>query len=449
MSAPRALTIDPRTCDRLVRRAQCQHPKKLFGYLLGVRSADEVDDLVCFEENARNCPEWRPGFEAYGRYFVDHDDAGFVATPEESWRVQQEIWSRGATEVAVFHTHQRHPANFSRVDYEAHLKQFVDLGHLVVSLRNPHYPRLRAFSVSSAGVNELALAPRRCSRPPRSTTDVPHLFAQFATAGIGGLTPTEIGDLASCIARPGQANGAAAAPELRGGELERYQDLVAPRMTEVADATFVMGTDAVHRAHFCGETPSHRVRLSPFAISQVPVTNELYAVFDESHTYDPAQRLWPAVGVSWEEAVLCGLWFGCRLPSEAEWEYACGTGRHDQWAVAEERELGRLAWYSENSAGVLRDVGTREPNNLGLYDLHGQVWEWCADDYDPSYYAHAPDVDPRCILADGWGKICRGGSIHALAEMCRTRYRQYEPADFRAPDLGFRLARTTDGGGRG
>lgn len=449
MPAPRGIVIDDSTYDMLVRQAQHQHPKKVFGYLLGARRPDEIDDVVFFEENARNLPIWRQEFEAYGKYFVDHDDAGFVATPEESWRVQQEVWSRGATEVAVFHTHQRHPANFSQIDYDTHRRCFVDMWHIILSLRNVRYPRMRAFAVSADGVHELAVARRHCSRRSRGNTDVRDAFVRFATAGLTCLSRSEIEHLAAWTARVDDtAKDPEGLSEYRALREQRFRDLVAPTMTAFAGATFVMGTRREDCGHFCGETPSHRLRLSPFALSRVPVTNEMYAVFDQTHAYAPAESRWPVVDVSWEEAVLCALWFGCRLPTEAEWEYACGMGSRGQWAVAEERELARLAWFSDSSSGVLHDVASREPNRLGLYDLHGQVWEWCADDYDPSYYARSPGVDPLCIAPDGWGKVCRGGSIHALAEMCRTRYRQYEPPDFRASDLGFRLARTCNGGGQ-
>ena len=148
----------PRTLhDRIVATVAERFPQKSFGYLLSDTSAHEPRDFVLFHENIRNDAAWQPHFHTYGRYFVEHDDAGFVATPEEAWRVQKEIWSRGMFEVAAFHSHQRHPGNFSGIDYDLHLARFERLWHLIISLRNPALPQLRAFDVSADGVLELPL----------------------------------------------------------------------------------------------------------------------------------------------------------------------------------------------------------------------------------------------------------------------------------------------------
>jgi proteasome lid subunit RPN8/RPN11 len=143
--------------ERLLAVVREHHPLKSFGYLLSATGPTRPTDFVRFADNIRNSGGWRGKFESFGRYFVEHADAGFVTTPEESWRVEQEIAARGLDEVALFHTHQRHPANFSRVDYELHLSRFHNLWHLIVSMRNPAFPQLRAFAVSHAGVRELPL----------------------------------------------------------------------------------------------------------------------------------------------------------------------------------------------------------------------------------------------------------------------------------------------------
>jgi hypothetical protein len=141
--------------DRLIATAVGRFPTKTFGYLLGRDDPLQPADFVVFRENLRNDGRWRKRFEAYGRYFVDHSDAGFVASPQEAWEMQQEIARRDLVEVGVFHTHQRHPANFSRIDFEMHWRLFESLYHVILSLRNPSFPRLRAFQVSAEGVCEL------------------------------------------------------------------------------------------------------------------------------------------------------------------------------------------------------------------------------------------------------------------------------------------------------
>lgn len=151
------LILGTELCDRLIAAALGRFPTKTFGYLLARDEPLEPVDFVMFHENIRNDGRWRKQFEAYGRYFVDYSDAGFVASPQEAWEVQQEIAGRDLVEVGVFHTHQRHPANFSRIDFELHRRLFESLYHVVVSLRNPSIPRVRAFQVSADGVHELEM----------------------------------------------------------------------------------------------------------------------------------------------------------------------------------------------------------------------------------------------------------------------------------------------------
>jgi len=231
---------------------------------------------------------------------------------------------------------------------------------------------------------------------------------------------------------------------------ERYATFVEPQLRQLGPTVYRMGSPASERAHFCGETPRHRVRLSAFGMAAVPVTNEMYGCFDERRAGLPTEtRRLPAVDVSWFDAAVCALWFGARLPTEAEWEYACGADSPEQWCCDDPAELPRHAWYSENAQDALHPVGTRESNRLGLWDMAGNVWEWCQDDYTPGYRERRPmtglvneDSESRC----GWQvggqahKVSRGGGFLALAEMCRTRYRLHDPPEFWARDLGFRMA---------
>ena len=198
-----------------------------------------------------------------------------------------------------------------------------------------------------------------------------------------------------------------------------------------------MGTSSANARHFCGETPGHSVSLSPFHITRTAVTNELFSLFDKQRlNVSASDRQKPATGITWFEATIFALWMGARLPTEAEWEFACGGRSTGEWCCEDESMLRRYAWYSENSKGTTHTVGTREANPFGLYDLHGNVWEWCQDNYDQDYYSSSPVVNPMNVssASDSMAahpphKVCRGGSMHALAEMCRTRYRFHEPAD--------------------
>lgn len=235
------------------------------------------------------------------------------------------------------------------------------------------------------------------------------------------------------------------------GAAARYDDGLAGGMVAVPAGRFTMGTDEADLGHFYGESPRHEVELSPYLVAATQVTNAQFSLLDASRLDVPAaQRSMPVVGVTWPEAALFAVWTACRLLTEAEWERSCGAGSAGQWCCVDEQDLERYAWYCRNSGAELQPVATREPNALGLFDFHGNVWEWCQDDWDQDWYAVAPAVDPVAAVPPRRGrpadKVTRGGSYHALPEMCRTRYRMHEPAGFLAGDLGFRVARSAPGG---
>lgn len=467
MSVGDHVVLRPDLRERLLQTVQQRLPRKSFGFLISYDESAPASDFVLFEDNIRNSDFWKPRFEAYGPYFVWHDDAGFVATPEESWRRQKAIWKRGMVEVGVFHSHLRHPANFSQIDYDLHMQRFDKLWHLIISVRNSELPQLRAFDVSQHGVRELTLVSDevhtnvqpRCRCTDCSVQD--HAIRQAA----------QLLKLDSC-GRPlcknnrtvytavnallGTGHGEAIDELLTNGFLrdshQRYEEYVAPCMRFIEGGRFNMGTSPLQARHFCGESPCHSVALSPFRLSQVPVTNELFSLFDQMRVNVPAgETQMPAVNLTWFDAAVFAMWMGCRLPSEAEWEFACGSGSESEWCCEDETSLPRYAWYSENTTGVIQPVATREPNPQGLFDLHGNIWEWCRDNYEPCYYSRSPVLDPANLdspaadfAVNSTDKVCRGGSVHALSEMCRTRYRFHEPAEFWGADLGFRLASNQD-----
>lgn len=456
------LPAAPELIERLTSTVLERLPRKSFGYLLSKVGSATATDFVMFEDNVRNSDDWKGRFESYGRYFVEHDDAGFVATPEEAWRVQQEIWNKEEVEVGVFHSHLRHPANFSGIDYDMHVERFDDLWHLIVSMRNPALPQVRAYAVSRDRVREMMLA----SPAADPGAQVAFPLDLLGARGEGGRASTAViasarrclglgrdgrplckdnQAICSCIGELLQSGDQGLIDEflthgfLRGSET-RYAEWIAPGMRKIPRGRFEMGSAAAGRAHFCGETPCHEVVLAPFSLHGTTVTGSLYRLFDDSRAGANAGSV-PATGVTWFDAVVFAMWMGCRLPTEAEWEFACGGGTTAEWGCEAPGDLPRYAWYSENSRGQVHEVGALEPNLHGLHDLHGNVWEWCFDSYDEDFYDRTPVVDPVCLSSPFARRSCRGGSVHALAEMCRTRYRWSEPARFAASDLGFRLAR--------
>jgi formylglycine-generating enzyme required for sulfatase activity len=151
----------------------------------------------------------------------------------------------------------------------------------------------------------------------------------------------------------------------------------------------------------------------------------------------------PVVLVSWNDARAFCRWLSkktgldFRLPTEVEWEFACRAGGQ------EERygDLDDIAWYEYNSQGRTHPVGGKRPNAYGLYDMLGNVWEWCGDRYDKNYYRAGPGTNPA---GPGFGlhRVSRGGSWCSKPPRVRAAFRRHDHPDFRFYRLGFRLART-------
>ena len=163
----------------------------------------------------------------------------------------------------------------------------------------------------------------------------------------------------------------------------------------------------------------------------------------------------PVENVSWERAVeFCQTLSALpdeqkagrmyRLPTEAEWEYACRAGTTTKYSFGEdESRLGEYAWYDSNSGSQTHAVGKKKPNAWGLFDMHGNVWEWCSDWAD--YYPNGEVTDPQGP-SNGSERILRGGSWYYNAGSCRSAVRcQFPPTDQR-DILGFRLALSSPSG---
>ena len=131
---------------------------------------------------------------------------------------------------------------------------------------------------------------------------------------------------------------------------------------------------------------------------------------------------------------------GYRLPTEAEWEYAaCGGNKRKGYKYSGSDNLNAVAWYYDNSGGESHNVATKSPNELGLYDMSGNVWEWCWDWYDSYYYSRGPASNPSGA-SSGLSRVCRGGNYGRSDNICRVTARNYDfPPVVRASGLGFRV----------
>ncbi|MBX7168107.1 MAG: SUMF1/EgtB/PvdO family nonheme iron enzyme [Pirellulales bacterium] len=215
--------------------------------------------------------------------------------------------------------------------------------------------------------------------------------------------------------------------------------------------TFKMGSPAEEPERSIDEH-QHPVTLTRrFSLSQYAVTNELYALFDPGHVsryskykkYSDQPRC-PAIYVSWYDAVSFCLWLGpdYRLPTEAEWEYACRAGTTTPFHFGQELQNSRANYRSDDFKGHTTPVGSYEPNALELWDMHGNVCEWCSDWYGENYYSESPAHDPTGP-SSGRSRVLRGGSWFDDAGSCRSAIRDGFMPDDRIGIMGFRVARTS------
>lgn len=189
-------------------------------------------------------------------------------------------------------------------------------------------------------------------------------------------------------------------------------------MVLISAGEFVMGSPEGEGGS--DEHPRHRVYLDAFYIDKHEVTNALYENCVRAGLCKPqglsrcfvwTQSAWkqgvtlpdesrgdghPVICVDWSRAQTFCQWKGKRLPTEAEWEKAARGGSEGKWSFGDdESRLGGYAWYHGNSKDQTHPVGTKKPNQFGLYDMYGNVWEWVSDWYDENYYKNSPDNNPK------------------------------------------------------
>ena len=235
-------------------------------------------------------------------------------------------------------------------------------------------------------------------------------------------------------------------------------------MVLLPGGTFTMGSNSGGE----DESPAHPVTVSPFAMDRREVNQKIYETLmmaDPSHFKGPDN---PVEQVRWSDAAMfCNtrsqeeglepcydeITFACnfeasgyRLPTEAEWEYACRAGSNSDYDFGSDpQKLSSRACYAKSSSKKTFPTGTRKPNAFGLFDMHGNVFEWCYDVYDPGYYKNSSQKDPRGP-AEGKERVLRGGAWNSSAEACRASYRVSDvpgitDACFAQDTYGFRCVR--------
>jgi sulfatase modifying factor 1 len=214
-----------------------------------------------------------------------------------------------------------------------------------------------------------------------------------------------------------------------------------PVFVRIPAGTFTMGSPTDEAAHHEDEV-QHQVTISrAFELTETEVTNAQYAAFLRDHPEitkpigwtDDAPRDEPVSGVSWEDAQQFAGWLGGRLPTEAEWEYAARAGT----TGSAYGDLSDVAWTGADPGLKKRPVRLKLPNAWGVYDMIGNLEEWCADWYGE--YATEPVTDPTGP-AEGRSRVLRGG-FYGIASTARTAYRGLAYPSDREPSFGIRVAR--------
>ena len=216
------------------------------------------------------------------------------------------------------------------------------------------------------------------------------------------------------------------------------------KMIFVEGGTFTMGaTSEQGDDAYENEYPAHRVTLSDYYIGETEVTQALWkAVMENNPSRFVGDNL-PVECVSYDDVKefitklnqKTGKTF--RLPTEAEWEYAARGGKKSKrYKYAGSDNIDDVAWYDDNSNLRTHPVKTKQPNELGIYDMNGNVHEWCSDWYGK--YTSEAQTNPQGPSSDSY-RVYRGGSWGTNARICRASYRNFDFLSFLHSNLGFRL----------
>ena len=225
------------------------------------------------------------------------------------------------------------------------------------------------------------------------------------------------------------------------------------RLVKIPAGRFAMGSPTSEEGRYETEGPVHTVDVAEFYLGVYPVTNEEYARYLTANPQVSEPEYWadrgynqpqqPAVGVSWDDARRYAAWAGLRLPTEAEWEYACRAGTTTSYYSGDqEADLDKVGWYRKNSGMKLHTVGEKDPNGFGLYDMHGDIFEWVEDDWHDGYEDAPVDGSAWMDTSRGDGRVTRGGSWGNDARFCRSASRSFWWPGNRDSSVGFRLARS-------
>jgi len=288
--------------------------------------------------------------------------------------------------------------------------------------------------------------------------------------------------LALCIAAPARAAGDAGDAKNEQA-MKAYKQLIAGTdidfdMVPIPGGEFTMGSPKSEKGHKPDEEPQHRVKIEPFWMGKREVTWDEYDIWSLSldiqrrkvlrqksgpndvaadvvtrptkaytdMTFDMGHDGYPAICMTQLAAKMYCKWLSAktghyyRLPTEAEWEYACRAGTTTTYSFGDDpAKLGDYGWFEGNSAEKYHKVGKKKPNPWGLYDMHGNVAEWVLDQYQPNFYAELarkpqPALEPLSLPTKVYGRIVRGGSWDEDPAHARSAARVFSIPDWKVQD---------------
>jgi len=213
-----------------------------------------------------------------------------------------------------------------------------------------------------------------------------------------------------------------------------------------------MGAPRTEKDSNDDERPQHQVTVQPFYMGKYPVTQAQWQKIMKNNPSHFKGEQRPVENISWNNtqeflgklnAVVktngrSSLRF--RLPTEAEWEYACRAGTQTAYSFGDGHDqLGDYAWFNGNSNKQTHSVGEKWPNAFGLYDMHGNVWEWCQDTYHENYTGAPVDGNAWGSSDDNKRKVLRGGAWFYDPNYCRSAFRFWYMPDVQYLTFGFRI----------